>query len=957
MLRLIDIKKDYVVADTVVQALKGINLSFRQNEFVSILGPSGCGKTTMLNIIGGLDKYTSGDVLIDDISTKDYKDRDWDNYRSKRIGFVFQSYNLIPHQTIVENVELALTISGVKKAERRARAIETLDKVGLKGLYNKKPNQLSGGQCQRVAIARALVNQPEILLADEPTGALDSETSTQILDLIQEIAKDRLVIMVTHNPELAEKYSTRIIRLLDGNVVEDTNPFQEGQALKSEEDAAEQAGEEVAVEQAGKDEKNTEQTEEDVRTGGLTVSELQTENAAGESENSTENDEKTLQNTEKVLKNAKKTKKQDKKSKLSYWQAFKLSARNLWSKLKRTLLVCFAGSIGIIGVATVLAVSNGVTGYIQQMQNDMLSGNPVTISEEGYDFSVLMNTTNTSTQKDAIKAGIEDGYINVDKVIDYLVEQSGNLASFKIQNNIDESYLKFLNDMPKEYYSSIVNYYGVDIKNNIYTSIEMDTFGEQELSLNGILQIYTSMLMKSEYKDYAALISSFSDTFVQGIDNPEYVLSQYEIISDEEKSKFATEANEIMIVVDKNNALSDLFLAQLGYYSQEEFLNAMYKATGDEKYDESLNVDKLSFDKLLNKTFTWHPNNSVFVKADNNSPLSENFPFTYIPYADEGWENGIELKVTAILKPKVSYGSLSNGIYYTEALTQKVIEDSLKSDIVKYLNDKEEDEFKSIIYDGKIMNGISYNYSYYMEGNLYQETSVVGTTPASIMDMLGGQGDKSVIVKTLTKRDLGGNSLPNEIKIYPKDFSLKSNVTKYLDKWNSEEDLVLSDGTTISKEGRENIIYTDTLALVIDMVNTMIDVVTYALVAFTALSLVVSTVMIAIITYVSVIERIKEIGVIRSLGGRKKDVSHLFIAESAIVGGVSGLFGVIITYILSLIINVALGSLVGISTIASLPVLTAIILILLSILLTTISGLLPARIASKKDPVDALRSE
>ena len=885
MLKLINITKDYPVANHQVHALKGISITFRDNEFVSILGPSGCGKTTLLNIIGGLDHYTSGDLFIDQISTKKFTDRDWDSYRNHRIGFVFQSYNLIPHQTILENVELALTISGIGKEERLQRAKEVLDKVGLKGDYHKKPNQLSGGQCQRVAIARALVNNPDILLADEPTGALDSATSIQIMELIKEISKDRLVIMVTHNPEIAKKYSSRIVQLLDGKIIGDSNPVSENEKIEKKE--------------------------------------------------------------EKII---------EKKSKLSFWTAFKLSARNLRSKLKRTILTCIAGSIGIIGVATVLSVSTGVRTYINNMQEDMLSGNPITISETGMNLESLLSMTDTSTQEEALKDSIEDGYINVNRFIEYLVSQTGSLDAFRIQNEFSEEYLQFLQNMPKEYYAAIATYYGIDVKNNIYTNIQLQGYEEKIMSLSSIITTYTSMLNQTELKEYSSLVGMVTNNINQAVNNNDFIATQYDIISNPKESKFAEEANEIMLVVSDDQELTDLLLAQLGYYTQEEFLNIIYKAIDSDKYNSSLDKTQFSFDELLNKTFVYYPNDTIFKQTDPSSPLSSLNPFTYQPYAEKSWENGIELKITAILKPKenISYGCLSSGIYYTPALTQKIIMDNVQSQIVHYLNENEEEAFTSMNYNGTNI-GIIYDYSYYFEDREYTETGFVGNTSSlsSFMGTITGQNNP---IYTLTLRELGGCNLPSDIHIYPTNFELKDQVTAYLDQWNGDKTLTF-DNITLTPEERATITYSDNLAVMISLIDNMINIVTIALIAFTALSLVVSTVMIAIITYVSVIERVKEIGVIRSLGGRKKDVSRLFNAETFIIGGFSGLIGIGVTYILSGIINLIVGHLANISAIAILPFYVAIIMVALSILLTLISGLIPALIASKKDPVEALRSE
>ncbi len=886
MLQLKGITKDYTAGDMTVHALKGIDLSFRRSEFVSILGPSGCGKTTLLNIIGGLDHYSDGELFIDGISTKNYTDRDWDTYRNHRIGFVFQSYNLIPHQTISENVELALAISGIEKSERIKRAHEALDRVGLKGLYHKRPNQLSGGQCQRVAIARALVNQPEILLADEPTGALDTATSVQIMELIKEISTDCLVIMVTHNPELAERYSTRIIRLLDGEVQSDSRPY---------DGKAEDAGE----------------------------------------------------------RKEKKRKTPAKKSKLSFSSTFRLSARNLYSKLKRTLLVCLAGAIGIIGVASVLSVSTGVQNYINDMQNDMLSGNPITINEETIAMQTLMSQTNRQTGQDAVKQSIENGYINVDSLIAYLVSRGSSMTDLKVKNDITQEYLDYVKAMPEEYYSAIATYNGIDVTNSFYTEYSLSGYDEtQMISLAAAEQIYTAMLEKTEYKDYSQYISLLSESFMQAPDNADFILSQYDIICGD---RIATAANEIMIVVNNDYELSDLLLAQLGYYTQDEFINLIYKSVGDSNYDPSLDKFKFSYEELLGKTFTWYPNDVIFRKTDENSLLAAINPFTYHAYAGESWSGGKQLTVTAILKQKdgVSYGCLDSGFYYTSAFTEEALKANLDSEIVAYLKVGEKDSFTSMNYNSQNI-GITYDYRFRYNGEEYSEIGFVGSMGMNAM--LASMTGQDTQAYTLTLRELGGCELPSAIEIYPADFTYKDSVTEYINAWNSENDLTVN-GVTLTADERSEIIYSDNLSIVISLVNSMIDIVTTALIAFTALSLVVSTVMIAIITYVSVIERIKEIGVIRSLGGRKSDVSGLFNAETFIIGGISGLIGIGVTYLISAVINLIVNKLFGIAAIATLTFPTALIMLLISIGLTMIAGLIPASLAAKKDPVEALRSE
>jgi putative ABC transport system permease protein len=889
MLKLENIKKDYKVADMKVHALKGISLEFRKNEFVAVLGPSGCGKTTLLNIIGGLDKYTSGNLFINGRSTKDYKDRDWDVYRNHRIGFIFQSYNLIPHQTILENVELALTIAGIEKEERIRRAKEALDKVGLSDQYYKHPNQLSGGQCQRVAIARALVNEPEILLADEPTGALDTKTSVQIMNLLKEIANERLIIMVTHNPELAELYATRTIKLLDGNVLEDSNPYKE------------------------------------------------------------ENEELEIKNMQKE------------KAKMSLWTAFKLSARNLKSKLKRTLMVCLASSIGIIGVSAVLAVSTGVKTFISDMQDDMLSGNPIVISESTIDLNALMSTMSASEKKDAVKKSIENGYVNVNSLVEYLVESGETMKNLQITNDINENYIKYLDNMPAEYYIAMSKDYGVNISNNIYTNIDFSGKDEQLTSISAITTIYTSLLKETEFKEYSGMVQSLGTPFSQSLANSDYILSQYDILSDKQKSKIASEYNEIMIVLTEDQELNDLILARLGYYSQEEFLNLVYKAVDNkELYNPQLDKERFSYDELINKTFMWYPNDEIYNMVDGANPETKYAPlFSYSPYASAEWENGIELKVTAILKPKenLNYGSLKSGFYYTPSFMEKVLENSINSQIVNFYKSNNMESITSV--DIGMANGIYYNYSYQTSDTSEAKNSVgyIGNMDA-MMSMMGSMSGNTNIpdMYELSLREIGGNDLPSRISIYPLDFDRKHLVTDYLDAWNGEKDIII-DGNSLSSKVRSEIKYTDTLELVINIMNSMIDIVTIALVAFTSLSLVVSTVMIAIIIYVSVIERIKEIGVIRSLGGRKKDVSHLFNAESVIIGASSGLIGVGITYALAAIVNAIVSSSGVVSRIAILPISYAIIIVVISTLLTSISGLVPASMAAKKDPVVALRSE
>ncbi|MDE5729413.1 MAG: ABC transporter ATP-binding protein, partial [Clostridia bacterium] len=704
MLQLKDITKSYPVAGGEVSALKGISINFRKNEFVSILGASGCGKTTLLNIIGGLDKYTSGDLVIAGKSTKEYNDRDWDAYRNHSIGFIFQSYHLIPHQTILQNVELALTISGVSKAERRQRAVEALKKVGLDEKLNVRPNQLSGGQAQRVAIARALINDPEIVLADEPTGALDSKTSVQIMELLKEISRDRLVIMVTHNPELAEKYSTRIIRLLDGLVTDDTMPYD---------------GEEPTNEKA--DEQPAERADFEDISG---------DTPAQQEDESPQNGKKN-------------------KSAMSVGMAFSLSLKNLLSKGKRTAMVSVAGSIGIIGVSMVLAISSGVRGFIASMENDLLSGYPLSVEETAIDYEALTSFATTSNQK-------ADPFRLKDKV--YVNSLLDTLIGFKgltVTNTITEDYVSYVNSMPKEYYNALTYGYDFDMSNYIYTDFKvtdgeidpaLDTSGNY--SVAGIRAIYSSVLKQQpQYGQYAGMISTIS-SFDELPDNSSYVLSQYDILatasgktqkqlSKEEIAEIFESEDSIIMVVSKN-AFSDLNFGQYGYMTEEEFLNFAYKSAGDE-YDQSI-IDKYNgkinpdgtYDENFQgtdfslfvgenaKTFSWYPNDTVFTKNPLYGTVDGMPPFIYNPSsADFNKEEGTTLKVKAILQKKegISYGCMSSGLYYTKALSQKTVKHGVTSKIAQFINGlPTEDEDGNKIEQALEALPYTYSYTYVKDG-------------------------------------------------------------------------------------------------------------------------------------------------------------------------------------------------------------------------------------------------
>ena len=914
MLQLREIKKDYVTASETVSALKGVSISFRQKEFVSILGPSGCGKTTLLNIIGGLDHYTSGDLIIGGRSTKSYQDRDWDVYRNHRIGFIFQSYNLIPHQTILGNVELALTISGVSREERIRKAKIALDRVGLSGQYYKKPNQLSGGQCQRVAIARALVNDPEILLADEPTGALDTVTSVQIMDLIKEISGERLVIMVTHNPEIADKYSSRIIRLLDGRVIEDTNPF-------SPEDETTEC-EKIAKADA-----------EELEAALATAS------------------------TEKERKRIAKNKKE--KAKMSFFTAFMLSAKNLISKKGRTAMVGIAGSIGIIGIALVLAFSAGIKGYIASMQDDMLSGNPIEIAESTYDLDSLMGIMESDIKEDIVK---QPNRVYINSLVEYLAKMNKDMDSIMVENELTKEYIDYVKSMPKEYYSAMTLGYGLDLNANLFVDYKFNSSSNPiKISVNRMTNMYTAILKDSAFADYASYVTALAPSMEQLPNDMNYISGQYDVVA----GRMPEGKNEILLVLDPSDELSDLLLARFGFYTQEEFTEIIKKAT-EEGYDASQTAyrDSFSYDELLdeNRVISWYPNNTVFEEITTNIFGTE---IKSIKYNSTSYNfdrtNAVDLKVVGILSPKdtISFGSLSTGIFYTEELTNHILEVNKNSNVINYLTD----EANKAILEASYYNfAYSYDYIGYDKSEADKATAqgTVGPTMNILASMMGSMGGSSAIdfskLQETFVRNLGGNDIANNVLIYPKNFDEKELVTKYLDDWNGYETITVG-GVDILRENRQDVTYTDTLELIISIINTMIDVISYALIAFTSVSLVVSTVMIGIITYVSVVERIKEIGVIRSLGGRKKDVSHLFNAETFIIGLLAGLIGVGATYLISIVVNLILKPLIGYAQIAALPISNAIILVLLSIGLTLISGLIPARSAAKQDPVVALRTE
>ena len=895
MLELNDIKKDYVSSSTTVSALKGINLRFRDCEFVSILGQSGCGKTTMLNIIGGLDKYTSGDLKINGVSTKNYKDRDWDFYRNNSIGFVFQSYNLIPHQTVLSNVELALTLSGVSKAERKKRAIEALEKVGLGEQIHKKPNQMSGGQMQRVAIARALVNNPDILLADEPTGALDTETSIQIMELLKEISKDRLIIMVTHNPELAKDYSTRIVRLLDGVITDDSDPY------------------------------TLEDMEADIRA----------------------------KEAAKVKTSEKKIKKSGKKQKtsMSFFTALSLSFNNLMTKKTRTILTAFAGSIGIIGIAMILSISNGIQLYIDRVQRDTLSSYPITLQAESIDISSMVTsmTGNSDSEEHEDKSKIYSNDIMGDMINTMVKEvKSNNLSEFK-------KYIENGGSDIKSYVSDIQ--YSYDVPLNIYMK---DTS-------NGVEQLNPSTMFDSIYGEGATSTSSamssgmgmgmFSNSSVwnQLLGNQQVLDEQYDVLAGHWPENY----NEVVLVVDKNNEVDDYTLYSLGLKDPEEVRTLFKKMMVGESYETEKDTS-YTFDEILDTEFKlvmptdMYKYNDVTGTWDDYSKDDK--------YMTNVVNNGTDIKVCGIIRPNddAVSTSISSGIGYTAKLTEYIIEEVKNSEIAKaQLADTSVDVFTGVPFDNDRNTEITMD-----DVNAYMAT-LSPEESAQMQAMTSGMSDDQILqlfsasLKARTtdatldsnKSKLGITDLdtPSQIDIYATDFDSKEKVQNIIKDYNK---LQQDDG----KE--ENVInYTDYVGIMMSSVSTIINAISYVLIAFVAISLIVSSIMIGIITYISVLERTKEIGVLRSIGASKKDVSRIFNAETLIEGFVSGALGIVVTLLLCIPANALIKHLTDISNVAQLPVAGGVILIIISMFLTFIAGLIPAKLAAKKDPVVALRSE
>ena len=936
MLEIKNITKDYSAGGETVHALRGVSIRFRESELVSVLGHSGCGKTTLLNIIGGLDRFTSGDLIINGKSTKKFKDRDWDTYRNHSVGFIFQSYNLIPHQTVLSNVELALTLSGVSKAERRERAKAALEKVGLGDQIHKKPNQMSGGQMQRVAIARALVNDPDILLADEPTGALDSETSVQIMELIKEIAKDRLVIMVTHNPDLAQQYSTRIVRLVDGQITSDSDPFEE---------------------------------------------------EAPAEENAPEKKKKTVNKGKK------------KRTSMSFLTALALSRNNLLTKKGRTFLTSFAWSIGIIGIALILSLSNGVQTYIDTVERSTLASYPITIQQETVDYSSLMTSMmgiREESREDRDPDRVYTNSIATEMVKTMLSEmQTNNLAEFKEYLKSDpDGILDSISEI-KYSYSPNLYIYGTDVNDNVIR-VNPSTVME---AMMGESMANTMTQMSGTYS------SMFGDSSMTSADVWEELLdnditdSQYEVLA----GRLPESWDEVVVLVNQHNELSDITLYALGLRDQSELSGMMEKVLAGETFDIDTGDLSFSYDDLLGLKFRLLTASDFY--KDNGEGGYDDMGGDE-EYMAQVMESCPEIKVVGVLRPdgdSLISSANSGGIGYTHALTEHMIEAANSSELVeKQKADPDTDVFTGIAFptddeeepeamsqeeamqsvmamlSPEQLQQLSQTISASLSPEQLQQLMALPAEEqqAAMLGMVDSAALSSAFMSVLTSDQLqqlmeymkepetteatysgnleklgaGDLSRPSGIAIYAKDFDGKEKVTQFITDYNSR---------MISEGKQENVInYTDYVGLMISSVSTIIDAISYILIAFVAISLVVSSIMIGIITYISVLERTKEIGILRAIGASKHDVSNVFNAETLIVGFVAGAIGIGVTVLLNIPITAIIHSLTGIDSIAStLPWQGGVILVVISMLLTFIAGLFPAGMAAKKDPVVALRTE
>lgn len=886
MLQLKNLHKEYKTGDFIQVALDDVSLNFRDNEFVAILGPSGSGKTTMLNIVGGLDKYDSGDLIINGISTKKYKDRDWDTYRNHSIGFVFQSYNLIPHQSVLANVELALTLTGVSKAERRKKAKEALKKVGLEQHMHKKPNQMSGGQMQRVAIARALINNPDILLADEPTGALDSETSVQIMNLLKEIAKDKLIIMVTHNPELAEEYANRIVRFKDGKMIDDTNPY--------------------------------EPTEDEVKSV--------------------------------IEANATKVKKPS----MSYLTAISLSFNNLLTKKGRTFMVAFAGSIGIIGIALILSLSNGVNRYIDNVQRDTLSTYPLSIESASVDMTELMETFmgQNQSQTEHDKNAIYENTIMTDMMTAMTSKiVSNDLKEFKAYLDKNKDKLKDdINDIQYSYDLDL-QIYSADTKNGIY-----QLNPSQFLSDFGYGTTTSEESSSASVNSMAAMGINMS-CFEQMIDNKEILEAQYDVIA----GKWPSSYNEVVLVVSEDNEISDMVLYALGlkdYSHLKDMQQAVLK--GETYTGEGSEKLVLSYDDILNLKFKLVLNSDYYTYDETKNCWIDNTKDNIA--LKSIIDNSIDISIVGIIRPNESATatSISSPIAYTSGLTTYVINAINNSEVVKAQKESlDKDIFTNLPFEKEEVLFTLEEIQQMVATLPEEQQQMIMQMQQSMSDeefiktmtelMLSSQDEKATYEGNLKKLGVVDLDTPSRISIYPATFEAKDKISQFIDEYNNIQD---ENGNEDSK-----ISYTDYIGIFMSSVSTIINVISYILIAFVGVSLVVSSIMIGIITYISVLERTKEIGILRAIGASKKDISRVFNAETLIVGLTAGLLGVAVTLLLLIPANIIINSLLDAGALAYLGTVPAIILVLISVILTTIAGLIPSRVAAKKDPVIALRTE
>lgn len=986
MLEIRNIVKDYETGSETVHALKGVSIAFRESELVSILGQSGCGKTTLLNIIGGLDQYTSGDLIINGQSTKQYKSADWDIYRNHSVGFIFQSYNLIPHQSVLSNVELALTLSGVSKAERRRRAKEALEKVGLGNQLNKRPNQMSGGQMQRVAIARALVNDPDILLADEPTGALDSETSIQIMELVKEIAKDRLVIMVTHNPELAEKYSTRIVKLLDGQIVGDSDPF---------DPAKEPAHSEVRKSEVTKGQKTS----------------------------------------------------------MSFLTALSLSKNNLMTKKGRTFLTSFAGSIGIIGIALILSLSNGVQEYINSVERSTLASFPVSIQHETVDYTSLMTSMmnvrdNAEENRDPDRIYTND--ISTEMMKTMLSEmQTNNLTEFKEYLESDPDGISASIEEIQYSYDSNLYIYGHSADGDIMQinpSTVMSAMMGQSMADNvsQMTNTYSSLMGSSSMSSYDAFRELLSTDMLK---------TEYEVLA----GRLPEAYNEVVVLVTDRNELSDVTLYTLGLRDQGELEGMMSSVMAGESFDLDTGDLSFSYDDLMGMEFSMLTAPEFYQKNDDGTWTDMRSDSEFM---EQAAENGLKLKVVGILKPDADSlisSTNSGGIGYTHALTEYMIDKTNSSELVKAQKEnpdvdvftgiefpKADEEEEQPISQSEAMEMLTgmlteeqrtklnegimaalteeqqaqiqsammgmvsdEQMNSIMMGVLTPEqltqlqsgadvnslltdaqkaqmsaqiaASLTAEQNAELSTMMNGMVDPTkmytIFMQVLTTDQLrqlmdmtkepettdatyDGNlkllgvaelSEPSSMKIYATDFESKEKITQLIEKYNDSK---------IADDNQADVInYTDYVGLMMSSVSDIINAISYILIAFVAISLIVSSIMIGIITYISVLERTKEIGILRAMGASKRDISNVFNAETLIVGFSAGVIGIAVTLLLNIPINIIIENITGIANVALLPWQGGVILVVISMLLTLIAGLVPAGVAAKKDPVEALRTE